>query len=105
MQLISAHSTDLFVGPPDTPLQLVRVTVGGVAEPTSIRIDGEGVSGETLAEIGDELVEVPVTVATPVAGQRRAARVHSGGTSVDFEFTVAEPGWAMFMVSPFHYDP
>ena len=105
MQLISAHSTDLFVGPPDTPLQLVRVTVGGVAEPTSIRIDGDGLSGETLAEPGDEVVEVPVTVATPVVGQRRAARVHAGGASVQFEFTVAEPGWTMFMVSHFHYDP
>ncbi|PQM46488.1 hypothetical protein C1Y40_03342 [Mycobacterium talmoniae] len=34
-------------------------------------------------------------------GQRRAAR--AGGT--DFTFTVAEPGWTMFMVGHFHYDP
>jgi alpha-mannosidase len=105
MQVISACSTARFVGPPDTPLQLARVTVGGVAEPTSIRIDGDGLSGETLAETGDELVEIPVAVAAPVVGQRRAARVHAGGASVQFEFTVAEPGWTMFMVSHFHYDP
>ena len=27
------------------------------------------------------------------------------GTTTDFEFIVAEPGWTMFMVSHFHYDP
>ena len=105
MQVVSARSTELFVGPPDTPLQVARVTVGAVDEPTSIRIDGDGLSGETLAEIGDQLVEIPVAVAAPVVGQRRAARVHAGGASVQFEFTVAEPGWTMFMVSHFHYDP
>ncbi len=46
MQLISAQSTELFVGPPDTPLQLVRVVVGGVTEPTPLRIDGDGLRGE-----------------------------------------------------------
>ena len=41
----------------------------------------------------------------PVVGQQRAARVHAGGAGTRFEFTVAEPGWTMFMVSHFHYDP
>ena len=79
MQLISAESTELFVGPPDAPLQLARVTVSGVAEPTPIRIDGDGLSGEAVAAPGDEVVEVPVTVDQPVVGQRRAARVRAGG--------------------------
>jgi alpha-mannosidase len=105
MQLISAQSIELFVGPPDMPLQLARVTVGGVAEPASIRIDGDGLGGQALAEVGAEVVEVPVTVRTAVVGQRRAARVHAGGASLTFEFTIAEPGWTMFMVSHFHYDP
>src|SRR6201991_3425951 len=105
MQLISAHSTELFVGPPDTPLQLARVTVGGVTEPTPVRIDGDGLRGEALAGTGDEVLEIAVTVQTPVVGERRVARVHAGGASAQFEFTVAEPGWTMFMVSHFHYDP
>lgn len=105
MQLISAQSTELFVGPPDTPLQLVRVVVGGVTEPTPLRIDGDGLRGEAIAEEGDEAVEVAVTVRRPVVGERRAARVRAGEQSVRFEFTVAEPGWTMFMVSHFHYDP
>jgi alpha-mannosidase len=105
MQVISAESTELFVGPPDAPIQLARVTVPGVAEPTPVRIDGDGVTGEALVEAGQEVIEVPVTAARPVVGQRRAARVRAAGASAHFEFTVAEPGWTMFMVSHFHYDP
>jgi alpha-mannosidase len=105
MQVISAESTQLFVGPPDAPIQLVRVTVTGVAESTPVRIDGDGLSGEALVEPGQEVVEVPVTVRSPAVGQRRSARADGGGSSLAFEFMIAEPGWTMFMVSHFHYDP
>ncbi|OBH05338.1 NEW3 domain-containing protein [Mycobacterium sp. E1747] len=105
MQLVSAHSTELFVGPPDAPVQLARVTLSAVAEPTPIRIDGDGVSGEAVAGAGDEVVEVPVRVDRPVVGQRRAAHALAGGARQPFEFVVAEPGWTMYMVSHFHYDP
>ncbi|MDM3975924.1 NEW3 domain-containing protein [Mycobacterium marseillense] len=105
MQLVSAQATELFVGPPDAPLQLVRVTVSGCAEPTPVRIDGDGLSGQIVAEAGREVIEVPVDVRRPVVGERRSARVHVGRTRKTFEFTVAEPGWTMFMVSHFHYDP
>ncbi|OBJ89685.1 NEW3 domain-containing protein [Mycobacterium sp. 1245852.3] len=105
MQVTSVASTELFVGPPDTPLQLVRVTLAGVSGPTSVRIDGDGLTGEAVADLSDEVVEVPVTVHRPVVGQRRPARAHVGGQRLPFEFTVAEPGWTMFMVSHFHYDP
>ncbi|OBK45683.1 NEW3 domain-containing protein [Mycobacterium sp. 1081908.1] len=105
MRVVSAESTELFVGPPDAPLQLARIGVEGCAEPTPIRIDGDGVSGEALARPGTGAVEVPVTVDRPAVGQRRAARVRAGRAGESFEFTVAEPGWTMFMVSHFHYDP
>jgi alpha-mannosidase len=108
MQLISAKSSELFVGPPETPLQLARVAVAGVAEPTAVLIEGDGLSGEAIAGTGhpgQQVVEVPVAVERPVVGQRRAARVRAGDVSAQFEFTVAEAGWTMFMVSHFHYDP
>lgn len=105
MQLISARSTELFVGPQNTPLQLARVAVEGVTESIPLRIDGDGLHGEAIAEAGDEDVEIAVTVQRPIVGERRPARVHAGDHSVQFEFTVAEPGWTMFMVSHFHYDP
>jgi alpha-mannosidase len=105
MQLISAESTELFLGPPDAPLQLVRVTLDAVIKRTRIRIDGDGLSGEAPVEAGQSVVEVPVTVARPVAGQRRTARVRASGEGAEFDFTIAEPGWTMFMISHFHYDP
>jgi alpha-mannosidase len=105
MQLISVESTALFVGPPGAPVQLARVTVAGADEPAKVRIDGAGLRGEAGVEAGQEVVEVPVNVAHPLVGERRAARAHTGGAEAEFEFAVAEPGWTMFMVSHFHYDP
>ncbi|ORA19718.1 NEW3 domain-containing protein [Mycobacterium arosiense] len=105
MRMTTAESTELFVGPPDAPLQLVRVAVAGCREPTPIRIDGRGLRGQAVAQPGCDSVEVAVTVDDAVAGQRRPARAHADGLRLPFEFTVAEPGWTMFMVSHFHYDP
>src|SRR5271166_2279751 len=105
MQVMSAESTELFVGPPDAPLQLARVTVSGGTEPTLIRVDGAGLRGEAHAGAGQDVIEVPVAVEHPVVGQRRAAQVHVAGSATSFTFTVAEPGWTMFMISHFHYDP
>ncbi len=105
MQMVSARSTELFVGPPDAPVQLARITVSGVTEPTPIRVDGDGLQGTAVVEAGHEVAEVPVTVQRAVVGQRRAARAHAGGATLEFEFVVAEAGWTMFMVSHFHYDP
>jgi len=103
VQVISAESTELFTGPADAPLQLVRVryTDGGA----TLRIDGDGLSGQARVPSGDGTVEVPVAVADPVVGQQRAARVVAGDSITPFVFTVAEPGWTMYMVSHFHYDP
>ncbi|OBI36380.1 alpha-mannosidase [Mycobacterium sp. E1386] len=105
MQLVSAHSAELFVGPPDAPLQLARITIAAVPAPTPVRVEGDGLSGEAVAGVGEQVVEVPVRVDRPVVGQRRAARALAAGAVEPFEFVVAEPGWTMFMVSHFHYDP
>src|ERR1700744_6524134 len=105
MQVISVASTELFVGPPEAPLQLVRIGVAGCTKPTGVRIDGDGLRGQAVAERGGDELEIPVEVDDPVVGQRRAARVHVDKDNAEFEFTIAEPGWTMFMVSHFHYDP
>ncbi|MBE1547914.1 alpha-mannosidase [Mycobacterium sp. OAS707] len=99
MHVISAESTELFVGPADNPLQLVRVNyTGGVGE---IHVDGDGLAGSAEVTPGDGAVEVPVRVERPTPGEQRTAR--AGDAS--FVFTVAEPGWTMYMISHFHYDP
>ena len=103
MQLISAESTDLFVGDADDPLQIVRIRFSG--ERVDVRIDGDGlqVAGEPV--LGDGLIELPVRVDRAVPGERRSVRAMAAGAELDFEFEVAEPGWTMYMISHFHYDP
>lgn len=105
MRVLSAESTELFVGPPDAPLQLARITYTDCGQPTPVRVDGHGLAGEAVARPGHGVVEIPVAVDEPVVGRRRAARAHAAGVAVPFTFTVAEPGWTVFMISHFHYDP
>src|ERR1700742_2648287 len=60
VHVISAESTELFTGPPDAPLQLVRVThTGGAVE---VRVEGEGLTtpAPVVADAADGTVEVPV---------------------------------------------
>ncbi|WP_101948241.1 NEW3 domain-containing protein [Mycobacterium sp. 3519A] len=99
MQVISAESTELFVGPADDPLQIVRVGyTGGGGE---ILVEGDGLTGRVEVAAGDGSVEIPVRVDSPTPGEQRPAR--AGDAS--FVFTVAEPGWTLYMISHFHYDP
>ena len=51
MRVISAQSTELFVGPPDTSLQLARVSVSPSVEPTLVRIDGRVMREMYLAQV------------------------------------------------------
>ncbi len=107
IEVFAAESTELFTGTPDEPLQIVRVSYRGCPARTTVRVEGLGLQtvGEATAEPGGALVEVAVQVNDPVPGQRRQARAVGAEGAVDFDFTVAEPGWTMFMVSHFHYDP
>lgn len=101
MHVTSVETTELFAGPEDTPRQLVRVRYEACTSPTPVRVSGDGLCGEVLAPVGDGIVEVPVDVERGVPGEVRRAWV--GETA--FDFTVAEPGWTMYMISHFHYDP
>ncbi|AKK30263.1 NEW3 domain-containing protein [Mycobacterium sp. EPa45] len=101
MRITSAESTELFVGPPDAPLQVVRVGYSGAG---IVRIVGDGLQSEGVAVApGDGVAEVPVRIERAVPGQVRPAGVE--GSEFSFELTVAEPGWTMYMISHFHYDP
>ena len=107
MHVTSAESTELFTGPTDQPLQVVRVSYRFCSHPTPVRVQGPGL--ETVRDVTalprGRAIEVPVRVTDPVVGERRQAQVLVGRNAVDFEFVVAEPGWTMHMVSHFHYDP
>lgn len=107
MHVTSAESTELFTGPADQPLQVVRVSYRFCSHPTPVRIEGPGLHtvGEVIATPRGRVVEVPVRVSEPVVGERRRAELVVGRSTSEFDFVVAEPGWTMHMVSHFHYDP
>lgn len=106
MRVTSVESTELFVGTPEQPLPVVsagiehlpgrsvRVTVGG---------RGTGESVVTVGEDGTVRAEIPVTGAGGPITVTATDGDHTATAAG--EFTVAEPGWTMFMVSHFHYDP
>ncbi|WP_371501937.1 glycoside hydrolase [Kitasatospora sp. NBC_00374] len=96
----AVESTDLFVGSEEAPRQVLRVTLDG--PPTPITVTGPGVEG---AATGTGVVEVPLTVADPVAGTTRPITVTAGPALAQARLDVAEPGWTMYLVSHFHYDP
>ena len=122
MRITGAESTDLFTGSTTRPLQIIRVTVEGsepagetatlaVAgtrarsdDPFRIRVPGPGESRTfevPVATDGPPGVSRPVTVIGTVFSDTAAdARVEHQAM-----ITVAEPGWTMWMVSHFHYDP
>jgi alpha-mannosidase len=124
MRVTGAEPTVLFAGTAASPLQIMRVTLVGEdheaaqdrASPVVVRIEGAGVSTphplriERLERGVTRTAEVPVAVAAPhgpgstlpvlVIAESPAARAQR-----DAMLTAAEPGWTIWMVSHFHYDP
>jgi hypothetical protein len=124
MRIAGVESTDLFVGTAQRPLQVVRVTLvnegpGMLTTPAgsaSVHVAGPGVRdqgpfGITGLHPGEEKTfEMPVQVTAPYqpGGTRRvtvAVDSEAGHTQIEADIGVAEPGWTMWMVSHFHYDP
>ena len=58
----SAESTDLFVGPPDAPLQIVRVAHTGGTSPIVVEGDGLATPEPPSADPAGGVAEVPVEV-------------------------------------------
>src|ERR1700749_363861 len=125
MRITSVPSTALFAGTVARPLQIIRVDVVNDASepagPLTVRVDGAGVSTPAPSHVagippgGTVTAEVPVEFAAPYrAGSPRpvpaAAQTQAGPGAPQraeqpAEVTAAEPGWTMWMVSHFHYDP
>jgi alpha-mannosidase len=123
MRITGVESTDLFTGNSGPPLQVVRVTVeatvpteegvtaqlrvmgagAGTPQPFGIALGkpGEGRTAEvSVAVTGSPGVELPVTAIAQTGSATASGRAELAAT-----ITVAEPGWTMWMVSHFHYDP
>ncbi|MFF4014941.1 NEW3 domain-containing protein [Streptomyces sp. NPDC001843] len=116
MRVTSVESTELFVGPVEQPRQVVAVGVEHQPGRTvRITVEGPGVHGTCEAATGDDGA---LRAETPVRSDLRpgdSTRVRvtaedaddpaAGAAGRTASFTAAEPGWTMFMVSHFHYDP
>ncbi len=122
MRIAGVESTDLFVGTAQRPLQVVRVTLendGPCSTPdgaATVYVQGPGVrdpgpfgiTGLNLGERKDFEIPVEITAPYQPGSSRRVtvtAETGSGRTQAEADITVAEPGWTMWMVSHFHYDP
>ncbi|GAA4065051.1 glycoside hydrolase family 38 C-terminal domain-containing protein [Nonomuraea soli] len=108
VRLLSAQSTDLFVGTEAEPYQILKVTVarGEVDTPLDVRGEGVGPASPVVVPAGDGeiVVEVPLRI-TRDHGTRVACVVTAADAELSVDVTVEEPGWTMYMVSHFHYDP
>ena len=119
MRITGVESTDLFVGTAQRPLQVVRVTLVNEepgAASARLGVQGAGVRDPGPFGINDlnpreeKAFEVPVEIAAPYQpGSTRRVTVtlesEAGRAQAEADITVAEPGWTMWMVSHFHYDP
>ena len=124
MRITEVASTDLFAGTAARPWQIIRVTLvndgpGMISDPAgqvSVGIYGAGVVTpepvvvSKLSHGEQRTIEVGIEAAAPaVPGtSRRVTAVATSATGrweVPGQVTLAEPGWTMWMVSHFHYDP
>ena len=123
MEIRDIRSTDLFVGAAQRPHQLMRVTLvnrgewlAGDSEVVRVRAGAPGVeTPEPVTVTGlspgeERTVDVPLAVDDAYAeGTARRVTVTAegagGSARAEGEITVAAPGWTMFMVPHFHYDP
>ncbi|MBG0566512.1 glycoside hydrolase family 38 N-terminal domain-containing protein [Actinoplanes aureus] len=102
MRIVAVTSTELFVGDPSNPRQLVRVELDGLTGPAEITIEGPGLRGSAMAE--GQITDVPITT-DQEPNSNISVRVTAGPAVSDATVTVAEPGWTVWMISHFHYDP
>ncbi|MCP2362074.1 alpha-mannosidase [Nonomuraea thailandensis] len=103
---MSAESTDLFVGPPDEPHQVLRVAVAQGDHASSLELRGAGVrlAAEITVPPAAATLEIPLIVSAP-PGTTVPCLLTLGEETLEVPVTAEEPGWTMFMVSHFHYDP
>jgi alpha-mannosidase len=114
LRIDAAESTDLFVGDEAAPRQVLRVRVFVEAPMTDLTVTASAAGEEpqsvtvTVPEPGSTIVDVPVRASAAAGTVLPVRLVAASGPDMavsDAQLVVAEPGWTMFMVSHFHYDP
>ncbi len=106
MRIARLSNTELFVGTEPDPQQVLRVELAEVDQVGSIEVSGAGGTGRASFEPDATVVEIGLTGASQavVTVSLRGADGTEHGTD-SIEILPAEPGWTVWMVPHFHYDP
>jgi alpha-mannosidase len=107
MRITAVTCTELFIGEAEHPRQVLQVTVDGPPGEVRIAVHGPGVTGAATTD-GKVPVEVGVHCDSPPGTQIQIQVTAEAGDEQDTTealLVVAEPGWTVWMVSHFHYDP
>src|SRR3954468_11950197 len=105
MLITSVTPTELFLHSPAGPAQVLDVTVEAPEPDATVTVTVDGaVVGRAPAAAGR--IEVPL----PGLAGRRPGEVVEAHVTVGVEqeqvwITIAEPGWTVWMIPHFHYDP
>src|SRR3954469_3939669 len=105
MLISSVTPTELFVSSPSGPAQVLEVSLGDPAPgaTVTVRVDGT-VVGQAPAT--DGRIEVPLTrLVGAEPGTVVDAEVSAGPERERVSIPIAEPGWTVWMIPHFHYDP
>ncbi|MCQ4083246.1 glycosyl hydrolase-related protein [Streptomyces sp. RB6PN25] len=123
VKVTAVASPQVFTGSEQAPQQVVHVSVANIGtqalssdDPAIITLTGEGITTPhpvvlpDLAPGHQETVEVSVAYASQhEQGTELRAHVHATTQDVtdtqSVRITAAEPGWTMYMVPHYHYDP
>ncbi|WP_084961628.1 glycoside hydrolase family 38 C-terminal domain-containing protein [Thermoactinospora rubra] len=108
VRLLSAESTDLFTGSEAEPYQILKVVAERGEQEVPLRVRGEGVELAAPVTVpagkGTVTLEAPLRVGVPY-GTAVSCVVIAGDEVLETTVTAEEPGWTMYLVSHFHYDP
>ncbi|MBV9022885.1 MAG: alpha-mannosidase [Streptomycetaceae bacterium] len=123
VKVTAVASTEVFTGSEQAPHQIVHVSVANIGTrplssdaPAIITLTGEKIRTPHPVLLPDltpgheETVEVPVTYTSKYPeGTELPANVHATTQDVadtqSVRIRTAEPGWTMYMISHYHYDP
>src|SRR5581483_3670116 len=118
MRVASVKPTELFTGSEARPRQLLRVVLTGHQPGRRALLTAEGPrlrsAEETEVVVGEDgtaRAELPIVTdlrpgeRCPVRVLAQDAEQRHQQAARDGEFEAAEPGWTMYLVSHFHYDP
>ncbi len=101
MPISAVVPTERFVAGTDGPVQLLEVRLDAPSGDVEVLQDGRLIGRAPAGAV----TEVPLEQLAGDPGERAAVTVRAGAEERQAEILIAEPGWTVWMISHFHYDP